>query len=303
MLKYNLTLHLKGVSMIYLLLSVISSSLIPNMFRLGKQKKVNEPVVLTINYVLAASVFFISLLISGKYQLLTNYSDLQLVEQNSILIAVLLGLVTGLFFYGGFYYYQRAVFLSGPSLASAFGKMGILIPMMLSILIWREIPGLIQWIGISLAILAIIIIAINPKVMKLNDINPVLIIFFLIGGLGDFANKVFQKYCFLDHNTIFLFFVFFSALIISIKASKKIKKIEKWDYIIGIIISIPNLGTAYFLIYALSTIDAVIVYPIFSGGTIILTSIISAIIFKERLKRKEYIGIIFMIIAVALINI
>lgn len=289
--------------MIYLLLAIICSALLPNIFRLGKQKEVNEPVVITTNYVIASIVFLTSTIISGKMHFLTQYTELQAVEQNSVLFAIILGLGSGLFYYGGFYYYQKSVYLSGPSLASAFGKMGVLIPMILSILLWKEIPEFIQWIGVALALLAIIIIAINPSEMKLNNIHPALIIFFFLGGLGDFANKVFEKYCLLEHNTIFLFFVFFTALLISIKATIKVSKKKRWDYIIGIFIGVPNLLASYFLILALSKIDAVIVYPIFSGGTIILTSIISLIAFKERLKKKEYIGIILMITAVALINI
>ncbi|MGD9678521.1 MAG: SMR family transporter [Vulcanibacillus sp.] len=289
--------------MVYLLLAILCSAIIPNIFRLGKQKIVNEPVVITTNYILASFVFLISAIILGQIGLLTQFSELQTIEQNSILIAILLGIVTGVLYYGGFYFYQRAVYLSGPSLASAFGKMGILIPMFLSILLWKEVPDFIQWIGVTFALLAIIIIAINPKTLKFNDIHPALIIFFLIGGLGDFANKVFQKYCLLEHNTIFLFFVFFTALIVSIKATKAVSNKKNWDYIIGLMIGVPNLLTSYFLIQALSVIDAVIVFPIFSGGTIILASIISAIAFKEQLKAKEYIGIILMVMAVALISI
>jgi len=100
-----------------------------------------------------------------------------------------------------------------------------------------------------------------------------------------------------------LFFVFFSALIISIKATKAVSNKKNWDYIIGLMIGVPNLLTSYFLIQALSVMDAVIVFPIFSGGTIILASIFSAIAFKEQLKLKEYIGIILMVMAVGLISI
>ncbi|WP_066496821.1 SMR family transporter [Abyssisolibacter fermentans] len=287
--------------MTYLLLAIICSAIIPNIFRFGEQHDINQPVVITVNYAFASLILLITLLFSGLGQYIMDLGKIS-INEHSVFLAIIIGIITGIFYYGGFYYYQKSVFMSGPSIATAFGKIGIIIPMILSIIIWKEVPNIIQWFGVVISLGAILIMAINLKEIKLNDIHVVLIFLFLFTGLGSFTNKVFQKYCMIQHNQIFLWVLFTTALVISLKETRMVKEKKKWDYYIGMMVGIPNILSSYFLIQALNNLTAVVVFPLLSGGTIIGASLISAVVFKERLKSKEYIGIGMMIVAVMLIN-
>ena len=54
-------------------------------------------------------------------------------------------------------------------------------------------------------------------------------------------------------------------------------------------------------VYAPLMIDGAVLYPAYNSGTSVLVAIIGAIVFKERLSAKQYIGSAMAIIAVILL--
>jgi drug/metabolite transporter (DMT)-like permease len=227
-----------------------------------------------------------------------------------------LGTLAGVFFFLSFYLYQRSVRESGASLSGAFGKMGILIPMILSVIIWNEMPNLIQWIGISLALLSIILVNLPAKREK-KTFHIDLIFLFVFGGMAEFFNKIFQKYAAQSSDkNVFLFFVFFSAFIISLSFSllKKNKQRGRFSLscyltrrtvpavVTGLVVGIPNLFSSFFLIMSLDHIKTAVVFPIYSAGSITLITLASTIFFGEKLKLKERLSIVVTIIALILVN-
>lgn len=49
-------------------------------------------------------------------------------------------------------------------------------------------------------------------------------------------------------------------------------------------------------------LDAIIFFPVFNGGTIILSSILSILIFKEKLAKKQILGIALGVMAICVIG-
>ncbi len=279
--------------MIYLLLAILSSAAIPIIFKYAHNKQLNEAVVITMNYLTISVVMGGLLLVNGGW---IDWSDSMKIR------AAIFGLVSGPFFYIGFYLYQRSVRTCGATLAGAFGKIGILMPATLSLILWKEYPTVIQWVGIVIAIVAIIVAVLDFKSLKIESVHSILLIFFLVGGLGDFSTKVFEVYNDINYTEIFLFANFFSALLWSLPGAIKAKDYHRNNLLAGIMIGIPNLLTSFFLVYAMTKVSAVIVFPMFSGGTVVTVSILSAILFKEKLKQKEYIAIGMIIVALILIQ-
>ena len=288
--------------MIYLTLAIILSATIPNLFKLAQKKECRQPPIITFNYLMCVIIVVANLIINKSYNLIVK-SNLSSVEASSILIAIIIGVACGGLYYLGFFFYQKSVRASGASLSSAFGKMGIIIPVVLSAIIWREYPTTLAIIGICLALFAIFYTYFDFKSFNFKQIHTVLLIFFLFGGLGDFSNKLFQKYCLEEHNMIFLFFIFVAALLLSLKDMRKIKKPKKEEVLIGLSLGIPNMLTAAFLIKALFVLPAFIVFPMFSGATIIMTMLISAIFYKDIPNKKQLSAILLIVVALVLINI
>lgn len=224
-------------------------------------------------------------------------------KESSIAWAIVVGVFAGIFFFLSFIYYQKSVKENGVGLSGTFGKLGILIPMIFSIVIWSEFPSPLQWVGIILSLTSILIVNLSIKDLSSRTFNNSLILLFFFGGMAEFSNKIFQKYALTDFKDLFLFFVFIVAFAISIFFTLKEKiKVTKKDILLGIAVGIPNLFSSYFLILALNYMTSSVAFPIYSAGSILLINLGGLIIFKEKLSMKETFAILMTILALILIN-
>jgi len=225
-----------------------------------------------------------------------------------------IGFATGLFFLLSFSIYQKSVKQNGASISGMFAKLGILIPMIISIIIWNEMPSDIQTLGIIVAIVAIVIAnkpsnrrseAANKRVEGVTSKASVLLLLFVVGGIAEFLNKIFQRLVSLDYKPIYLLIVFATAFMLSlilylIREKKPVKKTHA--LIIGSIIGIPNLFASFFLLNALDAFPAAIVFPAYSAGSILLISLLSVLIFKEKLFKKDIAAIVLTMFSLILLN-
>ncbi len=175
---------------------------------------------------------------------------------------------------------------------------------MFSIIIWKEIPSVVQWIGIALSLVSILIVNMSPGSFEEFDIKPTIILLFIFGGLAEFSTKIYQKYALTEYKNIFLFTMFFVAFAISsFYTLREKQKMTKKDIITGCIIGIPNLFSQFFLLLSLTTLKTSVVFPVYSAGSIVLINIGGFLIFKEQITRKNQVAIFLTIIALVLINI
>lgn len=282
--------------MIHLIIAIVFSAMIPVLMKYAHNKNSADEVILTFNYLIAITVSIIfTLTKTERYIHLFN-------RPQEVMSLIVIGIFTGLMYYYAFYFYQKSVRQSGVSLSIAVGKMGIVIPMVLSLILWKELPSLIQWTGIILSMLAIAIINIKPSELKGAKIKWPLLLFFIIGGLGDFFNKLFEVNVGEKYSDLFLVVVFGTALITSLYKTIKNKNVSKTSMLFGISVGIPNMLTAYFLISALGVMNATVVFPLYSGGAIMLSMLWSMFAFHEKLSRKDVVGVLMIFIALVLIN-
>jgi multidrug transporter EmrE-like cation transporter len=301
-------------------MAILCSSSIALILKYSENRSMNRLAVTTSNYFTAFMVSLIMIVLKPsvnlniqEFSLSTLRSDFYNVilkgnglfsEGSSFIWAVFLGLITGIFFFLSFIYYQKSVNENGASLSGTFGKLGILIPMFVSIFIWKELPNTLQWIGIFLAITSILMVNLSFNSKTPAKINSTLILLFLFGGIAEFQNKLFQKYTIIEYKDIFLFCVFFTSFIISLVYTIKSKdKVKVRDILIGLLVGIPNLFSSYFLILALGLIPTSAAFPVYSAGSIIFISLGSLLLYKERLTLKNKLAIFLVIIALVLINI
>jgi len=310
------------LQMIYLFLAIICSSSIALIFKYSEGNEMNRYAVTSTNYFTAFTVSLLMILLKPSIKFygmnisITNFineftkvilkSNGSFSEGASLIWAVLLGVIGGVFFFLSFVYYQKSVGENGAALSGTFGKLGILVPMIFSVVIWKEIPGILQWVGIFMALFSIVFVNLSSNKDnggKLN-INLTLILLFLFGGMAEFQNKLFQQYALTVYKDVFLFFIFIMAFFLSLYFLIKSKqKIMKKDLLIGFLVGIPNLFSSYFLIMALSHIPTSVAFPIYSAGSIIFISLGEVILYREKLSKKNSFAILVVILALILINI
>lgn len=275
--------------MISLFFATICSASIALVFKFSEGKKLNRYVVTSTNY-LAAIVVSLMMIIAQDVSFTTWRAGLAV------------GLPAGICFFLAFVYYQISVRDSGAGLAGMFGKLGILMPMLMSLILWREFPTLVQTGGILLAICAILVVSLGGN-MRGGTFHSALLLLFLFGGMAEFSNKLFQKYGSSAEKSYFLLIVFSVAFLVSLTMTISNGKAPTWkDIITGICVGIPNMFSSFFLIKALDFLPTAVVFPVYSAGSMALILVLSRLIYGERLDGRSYGAIAMTMLALILIN-
>lgn len=291
--------------MLQLGLAILCSSSIAWLFKISegtKSGEMNRYRVTAVNYFVAFTVSLIMYIMQK--------SSSNVVEKCGVIdwITILsIGIPAGFCFFLSFLYYQISVKENGASLSGMFGKLGILVPMIIAVVLWNEIPSLTQAVGIAMAIFAMVLVNLPKEKSEFKGIKKSLILLFTFGGLAEFSSKLFQKSGNLEDKSIFLCVVFGIAFCLSAMMVKRSPEVKGSyflkDALMGAAVGIPNLLSSVFLISALNIIPATIAFPIYSAASIGLISIGSRIFFKEELSQKAWVGIIVTMFALVLVNI
>ena len=276
----------------FLLLAVLSSAMISIGMRLSSGKVKSQFTMLATNY-----------LICGVLGAL--YADFSLLSQVSSGIGLTVGLavLNGVILLAGLVLLQISTRKNGVVLSSLFMKLGLLVPFVVSILFFHEMPTWLQAAGFCVAAGAIVLF--NLK--KDGDVSRFgigLLLLLLINGSADTLVKVFEELgpeSLSDHFLCFSFSVAF-VLSMGVVFFKK-ERFDRNALLFGALIGVVNFFSFKFLLGALATIPAVVVFPTFSVATMLVVTLSGVLFFKERLQKRQWIAFGAVIAALILLNI
>ncbi len=278
--------------MIYLLLAIISSALVSVIMRLSTNRVRNNIGMLSMNYL---TCLVIAAAFSGITALFPKSTQLPQ--------ALGLGAINGALYLFSFILFQRSVKKNGVVLSSIFMKLGLLVPLVLSILVFAETPTVVQIIGFCIAIGAIILINMKTDASD-TRMGPLLIFLLLMGGSADAMSKIYEETGPVSLSSQFLFYTFLVAFVLCIILMLiKKQRIGRNEILYGCLIGIPNFFSAKFLLLSLDTVPAVVAYPTFSVGTILVVTLVGVAVFKERLTIKQIIAACAILTALVMLNI
>lgn len=278
--------------MLYLILAIVSSSLIAIIMRFSAGKIKGKLSMLATNYVVCS-------LCGAAYAKF----DVIVPSVAGFYTAVGLGCISGVLFLAGFILLQTNTYKNGVVLSSTFMKLGLLVPIALSVFFFHEIPTGAQVLGFIIAVFAIILINLK-KEGKAKGMTIGLLLLLLIGGSGDAMAKVYEVFGTSALSNQYLFYNFFTAFVLClILVILKKERPGKWELIFGACIGIPNFFSSKFLLAALGQLSAVVVYPTFSVATILVVTLVGIVAFKERLKKLQWIAMVAILFALVLLNI
>lgn len=277
--------------MIYLLLAILSSTMVAVVMRLSSERVKNKTVMLAFNY-LACSVT--GFLFMGTTELFP--------AQEGLPFAVFMGVIGGAMYLCGFLLLQWNILKNGVVLPSMFQKLGVLVPTASALLIFGEVPTALQAVGFAAAILAILMIQ-GGKGAGKGRSGLGLIALMLMGGSVDSLSKFYEEWGNPAIKNQYLFYVFFCALVYAaLLCVIRKQRVTLWDAGFGVLVGMPNYLCSRFLLLSLADIPAVVVYPTFSVGTMVLVTLIGVLCFKERLTRRQVIAMGIILVSLALLN-
>ena len=279
--------------MIYLMLAIASSALVSIIIRLGEDHVTNQMGMLLSNYVVCSICAIVC-----------SNSDVVTAVQASGFFDIGLGVVCGFLYLAGLLLMQYNTKHNGVVLSSTFIKLGVLIPILMAIVFFREIPKGTQVIGIVLALLAIVMIHFEKDALKEGNKKIWLLVLLLCGGITDSTANIFEKFGSPAAKDVYLFMIFFVAGVLAfVLVLKSKKKVSPKDVIFGVILGVPNYFSSRFLLLSLSSMSAVVVYPTYSVATMIVITVVGVLAFKEKLDRKKAIALGMIVLALGLLNI
>jgi len=279
--------------MIYLLIGILFSSMLSILLRISEKYVKGDTATLAMNYVCCTIVAFFD---AGAARVFTPHPSLN--------VAIFLGIIGGFAYLGSFLLLQHNIKKNGVVLPATFMKLGLLVPTISSVIIFRERPEILQIIGFCLAIAAIILINSGKKGGENKNFKIGLLIALLIlAGIGDVMSKCHEEWGSHDLTEGFLFFIFLTACILclGVTAYKK-QKIGLWEIFFGTIIGIPNYYSSKFVLIALNSLPAVVVFPTFSVGCIVVVTLAGLVLFKEKLSKRRFTALGMIMVALAMLN-
>ncbi len=279
--------------MLSLLLTIACSTSIALLLKYNHTRDGNALVLLAGNYLVAT-------LISAGFWL----GDAQATASPE---AAGFGALLAVLFVVSFFAFTHAVRIAGTALASVTSRLSVIFPVLLSMLIFAERPGGWQMAGFALALITLLLFyrsLHSGRVEKLPLRDYLFLAVLLVGiGINDFSMKIFQQWRPGSEKPFFLLMIFSGALIYCL-AIIRIRRIplRRDTILLGLLLGIPNIFSSYFLIGALESMEAIIVYPVVNIGIILATAVLAALIWREKLNRAGQLALLTGSLAIVLLG-
>lgn len=286
----------KDFLMLYLITAILSSASMALALRFFKDREGNRYGILLGNYL---TCIFLALVLTPRGTTVFAASSTTL----------LLGGVTGFFYVAALVGMQTSIPRNGTGLTSAFARLGLLVPLAMSILIYGETPGPLQYVGVGLVLAALVLIHGSAGEGGAKGGGFLLLLLTLLfSGCADAMSKVFEQLGDQAENTHFFFWLFLTSLLftvaLTVREWRRTGKKPRWQELLaGAAVGVPNYFSSFLLLRSVQSLPAFLVYPVYSTGTILLVLLAGALFFRERLTKRQAIGAGLILAALVFLNI
>jgi len=284
--------------MINIIYTILLFNILIIIFKMFEKYKVDNLQALIVNYLTAAgcSYFFLE----------QDFSLDHVLNSEWIYHAMIIGTL----FIIVFNFYAFGTQKVGIAVTTVSNKMSLIIPVCAALILYpnEEFTSL-KGIAFILALVGIYLSSTKAGKLSFDKKYLWLIILVFVGQgisdaiFNDFAQsfkEVLEKESYLFFMTLFIIASISGILILSGKSFKGRNPLKLKSVFWGVIFGIPNFFSLLFFLRALSdpNLNSSIVFPLVSMGVIVSSSFIGILIFKEKLSRNNWIGILLSICAI-----
>lgn len=235
---------------------------------------------------------------------------IQLPSMYTLILGIIFGMVTALAAIANL----QALNIGPLSYTSVIITASMIIPALSGRIIWNEQISVWQYIGMLLMIFSIIFSVDKKSNEKSSSMKWLLLCLtaFLFGGSIGIMQKFHQSSVHNDELSEFLIIAFLVSTIFSYgmywwySKKKNIPKSISFSFksttfimavVSGIFIALANQIN----LYLSGVMSSAIFFPVVNGGGLILTTIVAIAFFKEKLSKKQWVGLIIGVIAILLL--
>ena len=289
--------------MLYLIGAVLCSAAFSCLLRFSEPRVGNRYVLVAGNYTACSLIGLLFLLINMSF------------PTERVPFTILFGMLSGAMYMGTLLLLQKTISASGLVLASVFNKLGVLIPVLLALVLFSELPTAFQIAGFALAVAAILLMFLGGRHAEdaggaksgyarfLVWLLPVCLL--LAAGTTDSMVNLFDKFGPASGKDAYLFLNFFFALLFSlIIVLVRKRKAPFWmkEYLLGMLVGVPNYFASRLVMLSLGRLPSVVVYPVYCVGTLAVITVAGIFLFREKLTVRKWVGVGIIGVALVLLN-
>lgn len=284
---------------VYILLSVLCATMLFVLFKLFERYRVHTPSALVINYLIAAAFGLIFLPSAPEF--------FQIYTKSWFWMSCILGFL----FISLFYLMALISQKIGVSVASVSSKMSVVIPVIAAVILYSDSMGVVKVSGILLALVGIWLATVREKAqVPQRELLWLPFILFLGSGALDTLLKYSQNYLVPSSDKLLFIPSIFAMAFISGLLMLPLLRNQKaeggsWQRTVsgGVLLGVVNYGSIFFIYSALAHegTESSMVFPVANMGVVAASSLAGLALFKESLTKKNKIGILLSIAAIALI--
>ncbi|MFW0715506.1 EamA family transporter [Pedobacter sp. N23S346] len=281
--------------MIYIVLSVFCSVIVAVLLKLAKRYEISIIQAVTVNYFTALTLCF--LFFKPEVNLLSSSAPWPIY----IALAILLPSI--------FLVLAASVKKLGIVKTDIAQRLSLFIPILAAYFIFREGFNQYKLIGLGIGFLAILLTFIRKSDQEKKSNNWIYPIVVFIGfGVIDVLFKQIALYKSLPYTTS-LFTVFAMAFLVSVAiviylVITKKTKLQLVNLACGLILGFFNFGNILFYMKAHKALseNPSTVFAAMNLGVIVVGSLVGIVVFKEKLSKLNYVGIVLALVAVIFIT-
>ncbi|MBQ9551666.1 MAG: EamA family transporter [Clostridia bacterium] len=204
----------------------------------------------------------------------------------------------------------RAVHLGSLSVYTLFLMLGgMLVPSVLGVAVLGETIGLFRKLGFLLIFLALLVPVFDRKSRQKSSAHFFVFCFllFLLNGANSCITKLHQinaqavdTNSFLAMNYVFEFAAAGLFLLCANTGKRKNLSLDKKSVAFAVAYALVNAVGSFGLVSCAKTLDASLLYPLITGGTILFSALVGFVLFKEKPTVYSAIGMVLAVAATVL---
>ena len=221
--------------------------------------------------------------------------------------ALALGGAAGVIYVLGFLLLMAGIARLPLAVPITVARLSVALPVVVSILLWGEKPGLFQWLGIALGLVAVVLFGAGisgTEHVARSERRSVLLIasLFIVLGLGDVVLKAFREKAPDADRLGFTFVLFFAAALFTwLLVLVRRVRFDARTFVLGLALGVPNLFSTVFTLLALRSVPASIAFPFINLTVIAGSTLLGLAIWKERLRAMSAVGLLAAAAAIVLL--
>jgi len=280
--------------MINIIFTILLFNILIIVFKMFEKYKIDNLQGLIFNYITAGIFSYICLE--------SNFSLEYIINSDWLFHAIIIGTL----FIVVFNFYAFGTQKVGIAITTVANKMSLIIPVSAAIILYGDSFTYLKVVAFFLALSGIYLSSTNGGKLRFDKKYLWLIIVVFVGQgisdsiFNDFAQKFPNEGEYLFFMVLFFIASMSGIIIHTVKSIKKKNPFQLKSVFWGVIFGVPNFFSLLFFLRALATpnLNSSIVFTLVSIGVVVSSSLIGIFLFKEKLSKTNWFGILLSICAI-----